>query len=127
MRKIKHFVVVVMLLALVLLSTGCAAFQNEVANQGGLLSSNGDYIIVNSSGGIIQDVWKLRGVIVTSPDGSDGWVFQDQSGNSITIGGDSKTIRLNKGDTTLWNMYQEYHYEFETKTYQELYGTAKSE
>jgi len=47
----------------------------------------------------------------SSADNSDGWIFKDQKGNSINLGGDVKVIRLN-GDANVADKYCEYHAEF---------------
>lgn len=100
--------------------SGCAKIDNEIAANGGFWGSyKGDYIIRNDSGGKIMDVWKLKNVIVQSESNSDGWLFQDENGNAIFLGGDVKVIRVNKAVD--WDKYQEYHAEFESKSYQELY------
>jgi len=78
----------------------------------------GDYIVRNDSGGKIMDVWVLHDVIVQSEFNGAGWLFKDQTGNVVHLGGDVKVIRLNRGNMADWH---EYHAEFETHTYQELY------
>jgi len=113
-------VLLLMLIVVVALSsmTGCARFGNKMDNQGGLFAKKGDYVIINSSGGIIQDVWKIKDTFVDSASGSDGWIFTDANGDSVSLGGDAKVIRVKSAST--WDKYIEYHYEFETKTYQEV-------
>ena len=101
---------------------GCADWSNKAKNQGGYFTSHrSDYIVISQSGGLIMDVWKLRNVFVSSPNGSDGWVFTDIDGNSITTGGDCKNIRLN-GNGAIWEKYHEYHMEFESMTYTEKHN-----
>lgn len=116
-------IMIVALLGLMLASVGgCKAERDKWAAQGGVLTSSAeDYIVVSQSGGVIMDVWKLRNAFVQSPENSDGWLFLDQMGNAIYVGGDIKTIRLRK-DKSVWEDYTEYHMENETKTYRELYG-----
>ena len=93
---------------------GCADFWNKADNQGVVVfSKNADYIVVKQSGGVITDVYKLRDVIVSSAEHSDGWIFKDQSGNSINIGGDMKAIRIIDINKDLSDKYCEYHMEFE--------------
>ena len=90
---------------------GCADTMNKADNQGGLFtSSKEDYVVINQSGGKITDVYKLKKVIVSSPSGSDGWIFKDQDGNSVNLGGDVKAVRLNGKDVS--DKYCEYHMEF---------------
>lgn len=112
---------VVMLLAFS--ATGCAKFWDEAEAQGGVFSSSkAPYIIVNESGGIIMDVYKLQDAIVQSPQGSDGWLFLDDSGRPVYLGGDVQTMRLKSTADPIWNKYFEYHYLTETKTYHEKFG-----
>jgi len=114
--------ITILLIAVVFAVTSCKKTRDRWASQGGILTSHAaDYIVISQSGGTIMDVWKLRKVFVQSPDGSDGWLFLDMTGNSIYIGGDIKTIRLNK-DKTVWENYQEYHMEFENQTYREKFN-----
>ena len=103
--------------------TGCAKFHNEIAADGGILGSYaGDYIVRNDSGGKIMDVWVLRNVMVQPVRSGAGWLFLDQRGNPIHLGGDLKVVRVN--DAVTLARYHEYHTEFETKSYQELYAKA---
>ena len=107
--------------ATLLLFVGCAKMQNEIARDGGFFGSYAaDYIVRNDSGGKIMDMWKLRNVIVQEEEHGAGWLFRDNAGNPINIGGDVKVVRcINLQD---WDRYHEYHAEFETKSYQELYS-----
>ena len=59
----------------------------------------------------------MKNVIVSSAQSSDGWIFTDQDGNSINIGGDMKSIRFSEEirfneDNNLWDKYCEFHQEF---------------
>ena len=74
-------------------------------------------------GNMYYDVYKLENAIVQSPQASDGWLFKDQSGNPIFLGGDVKTIQLNSKNSPLWKEYHEYHMECESKTYRELHNS----
>ena len=104
--------------------TGCASFWNSVDSGKSVFGSyRGDYVVVNATGGLIADVWVMENVLVESEDGSDGWRFKDNDNNMIHIGGDSKVMRIDNPATL--RRYREYHMEFETKTYQELYGHLK--
>lgn len=90
--------------------TGCASLENQVAKDGGLfVSTRGDYIVINSSGDRIMDVWKLKDAFVDSEASSDGWSFIDNNNNVIMLGGDVKVIRVK--DNKTWNKYEEYHYD----------------
>lgn len=125
----KRLVMMMMLLAtLALVGTGCSRIRNKWAADGGFLPSvlggiEGDYVVVSQSGGRIMDVWKLRNVMVQSETGSDGWLFRDDSGNPIHIGGDVKVIRVESA--TLFDKYHEYHMEFEKLTYREKHFPQK--
>lgn len=102
---------------------GCADWSNKAKNNGGYFTTHkADYIVVSQSGGQIMDVWKLRDVFVSSPNGSDGWIFTDTDGNSVTTGGDCKNIRINKDNSGIWEKYNEYHMEFSSRTYREMYN-----
>ena len=102
------------------LGTGCAKMRNDIAAQGGFFTSHeGDYIVRNDSGGRIMDVSVLHDVMVQSTDSGSGWLFRDNEGNPIHLGGDVKVIRIVRGIDQ--SKYHEYHAELETKTYQELY------
>ena len=108
-----------------LLISGCADTFNKADFNGGLFtSSKADYIIVSQSGGRIMDVWKIRNSFVSSPKTSDGWIFKTTKG-SLAIGGDAKIFRSsdNVADfAVVWEKYHEYHMEFESKTYREMYN-----
>lgn len=121
--RIRNIIVVVALLGLMLASVGgCKGDRDKWAAKGGIFGSTAeDYIVVSQSGGVIMDVWKLRKAFVQSPENSDGWLFLDQTGNAIYVGGDVKTIRLRR-DKSVWEDFHEYHMEHEQKTYRELYG-----
>lgn len=101
--------------------SSCAKFQNEIAADGGLVGSyNGCYVVRNDSGGRIMDVWVLPDSIVQAEHSGSGWLFRDTHGDVIHLGGDVRVMRLHDSDLSKWH---EYHAEFETKTYQELYVT----
>jgi len=113
----------IMCIAIFMLS-GCAKFSNEIAANGGLIGSyNGTYVVRNDSGGHIMDMWVLSDVIVQAEKSGAGWMFRDKAGNVIHLGGDVKVMRLK--DLSTISGYHEYHAEFETKSYQELYLHSK--
>ena len=65
--------------------------------------------------------------MVQSEEGSDGWLFLDQIGNPVHIGGDMKAIRVNKGNKEeIFSNYVEYHAEWDTITYQQKYYLWKA-
>ena len=108
------------LLFLTLFLTSCAGFWQKVDQKGGIVGSyNGNWVIVNYSGGRIVDVWKLENTLVQSETQSDGWLFTDKAGNPVNIGGDAKAIRFNN-KTADWNKYKEYHVEFDLISYEEF-------
>ena len=116
----KKFILLVGLMSLGML--GCADMSNQIARDGGILGSyNGDYVIRNDSGGVIMDVWKLKGVKVTETNGQ--CLFRDNKGNVVTIGGDVKILRVNDSET--WDHYHEYHVENDKIPYQVKYGTPE--
>ncbi len=45
-----------------MLISGCASTKTQADFNGGLFvtTEGGDYVVLNSSGGIIQDVWKIK-------------------------------------------------------------------
>jgi hypothetical protein len=119
-------VYVVAILILAIIAPGCARWRNNVASKGGIIGSySGDYIVRNDSGGRIMDVWVLRDVMIQSEFEGTGWLFRDKDGNVINLGGDVKVIRVKNKDVLY--RYKEYHAEFETNTYQELYGKLLGE
>jgi len=115
---------VVMLVVLVMLvfTSGCMSFKNDIKSRGGFLGSHaGDYVVLSQSGGLIMDCWLLKDVYVESVSESDGWRFVDDNDNSIYIGGDVKVIRCEKR-SKLFDKYHEYHMEFEPYTYRETFN-----
>ena len=104
----------------------CARWQNSVDRDGSILgTTKAPYVVVKQSGGRITDVYKLEKAYIQSEDHSDGWLYTDQGSRPIHIGGDMKSIRFGSTSDTLWNKYHEYHMEFESKSYQELYCIPK--
>lgn len=69
----------------------------------------GRYIIINSSGGVVMDVWKIENKLVSSIDDSDGWEFIDSEGVLNRVGGDALVIRCDNNDD-VWDRYEEYHW-----------------
>jgi len=110
--KKKLIILGISTLLLTLPLTGCfEGFKNNIAKNGGITSSAGDYIVINQSGGKIMDVYKLKDRFVQSETGSDGWNFKDDAGNVIMLGGDIKVIRVY--DSRTWDDYKEFHTEFD--------------
>jgi hypothetical protein len=106
--------------------SGCARFMNKVGSDGSLIgSTTGDWIVVKQSGGVITDVWKLENQFVQSEEGSDGWLFTDQNGNPVHVGGDMKAIRVKRNKDEIFNSYIEYHMEHDDLSYIERYKLSK--
>jgi hypothetical protein len=113
----KFFLIPCIFLFLIFSFVGCARWNNDTAARGGIIGNyTGDYIIRNDSFGKIMDLWKLKNVYYSPTDK----LFRDQKGNVIMLGSNVLAIRV--VDLETWNLYHEYHCEFETKSYQELYA-----
>lgn len=113
---------IILLLLFVFMFVGCAKFWDQAEAKGGVIGSHkARYIIVNQSGGLIMDIYKLNSAIVQSPSGSDGWLFLGPDNSPIYLGGDVKTIRNPHDD--IWKQYHEYHMEFEYMTYRQKYNS----
>ncbi|MBT3298281.1 hypothetical protein HN385_05125 [archaeon] len=107
---------------------GCASTCNDIERRGGLVGTyTSDYVVISQSGGLIMDVYKLNDVYVESETGSDGWRFVDNKGYPTFIGGDTKTIRVDDLNRDVWGKYHEYHMEFESETYRDLYNPMDTE
>ena len=103
--------------------TGCAKTRDQITAQGGFFGSHkAPYVVVKQSGGVITDVYKLPNAIIQSEQGSDGWLFVDQSGRAVHIGGDMKSLRFDSTSDPQWGCYSEYHMEFEKQPYQALHS-----
>lgn len=103
--------------------TGCARFFNKVDADGSLIGSTaGDWIVIKQSGGHITDVWKLEEQFVQSEPGSDGWLFIDQDGNPVHVGGDMKAIRIKNKKDDIFDSYIEYHMEHDSLTYAQRFA-----
>lgn len=51
----------ILMVVSILLISGCASTKTQADFNGGLfVTTEGDYVVLNSSGGIIQDVWKIK-------------------------------------------------------------------
>lgn len=120
----KKFAVILSIFAILVLTNGCAGTCQRIKANGSIIGSvSGDWIVIKQSGGRITDVYLLEEVMVKSEQGSDGWLFIDQDGNPVHIGGDMKAIRVEPHNKSkMFAKYHEYHMEFEVQTYQELFG-----
>ncbi|MCC6323615.1 hypothetical protein IT400_02360 [Candidatus Nomurabacteria bacterium] len=102
--------------------SSCARFSNQIDSDGALIgTTKGDWIVIKQSGGVITDVWKLEEQFVQSEQGSDGWLFVDQNGNPVHVGGDMKAIRVNKNKEEIFSNYMEYHMEHDSLSYMQRY------
>jgi len=111
-----------------MLLDGCAGACQRIKANGSLIgSTKGDWIVVKESGGKITDVYKLEDVMVQSEASSDGWLFLDQNGNPVNIGGDMKAIRVVSNKQEVFDRYVEYHMEFEDISYREKFKLVHNE
>ena len=108
---------------LVAVTASCAGTCNRIEADGSIVGSvSAPYVVIKQSGGRITDVYKLDEAYIQSETGSDGWLFLDKEGHPVHIGGDMKSIRFKSTSDSLWEQYHDYHMEFESQTYPELYG-----
>lgn len=124
MLRVLRIEPIILLFACLVTAVGCEGWRNSVAARGGVVGSYaGNYVVINYAGNTICDVWVLRGVYCQSEQNSDGWMFRDEQGNVVRLGGDVKVMRLERPeDLAKWH---EYHAEFETKTYQQKFCVAE--
>ena len=108
--------------------SGCAKFWDSAAANGGVFASEkAPYIVINSSGGTIQDVYLLNNSIVQSPETSDGWLFLDNQNNPVYLGGDVKTIRLTSSNKSqMFEQYVEFHIETDGFKYPTYFDKLKT-
>lgn len=95
---------------LTLTMTGCfAGIENSVNKKGGFFGSHkSDYIIVNTTGNMILDIYKLKNTYVSENTQTDGVNFMHPiSGSHVSIQGDVKIIR--NPTSREWDLYEEYH------------------
>ena len=121
----KRIIGLVLVLAMVMCSTGCfAGLKNNIAKNGGFFTKNaGDYVVINYAGNKIMDVYKLKNCFVQSEGSSDGWNLIDDKGNVVLLAGDEKIIRVN--DASTFDNYKEYHYEFDGGDYYDFLKANK--
>ncbi|MGL5749784.1 MAG: hypothetical protein ACRCXT_04605 [Paraclostridium sp.] len=102
----------IMILAILstMLFGGCfAGISNDINKRGGFIGSHkADYIIVNTTGSMILDIYKLKDMYVSENTGTDGVNFKHpNTGSHISLQGDVKIIR--NPTAKEWDMYVEYH------------------
>lgn len=96
--------------ALVATLTGCfAGIENDINKRGGFFGAHkADYIIVNTTGNMILDVYKLRNTYVSENQGTDGVNFKHPvTGTHVSLQGDVKILR--DPARSEWDKYKEYH------------------
>lgn len=101
---------IIILGAIIATLTGCfAGTENSISKHGGFIGTHkSDYIIVNTTGSMILDVYKLRNTYVSENQNTDGINFKHPvSGSHVTIQGDVKIIR--NPNSREWDLYKEYH------------------
>lgn len=92
--------------------TGCFEnTKNQINKDGGLFTSTkADYIIINTTGDRILDIYKLKDCFVSENTNTDGLNFKHPvTGSHITIQGDVKVLRNPTQEE--WDKYVEYHYD----------------
>ena len=73
-------------------------------------STKADYIIINTTGDRILDIYKLKDCFVSENENTDGLNFKHPiTGTHITIQGDVKVLRNPSQEE--WDKYIEYHYD----------------
>lgn len=89
--------------------TGCfEETKNSLSKKGGFISNKADYIIINTTGNKILDIYKLRDCFVSENANTDGLNFKHPVTKShITIQGDVKVLRNPTKEE--WEKYEEYH------------------
>lgn len=90
--------------------TGCFDdVKNNINKNGGIFTTEkADYIIVNTVGNKILDIYKLKNCFVSENSNTDGLNFMHpETKTHITIQGDVKVLR--NPSKELWDKYVEYH------------------
>ena len=119
-------IMMIIIIGISIAATSCAQFTQKVKADGSLIgTASGAWVFEKTSGGVIMDVWKLDDALVKSEEGSDGWLFLDQNGNPVHVGGDMKAIRCNNDKISVFNQYVEYHTDVDLCTYKEKFEKVK--
>ncbi|MFR9019236.1 MAG: hypothetical protein ACLVH8_05995 [Fusobacterium sp.] len=89
--------------------TGCfEEDKNTWSKNGGFIATKADYIIINTTGNKILDIYKLKDCFVSENINTDGLNFKHPVTKShITIQGDVKVLRNPTKED--WEKYEEYH------------------
>lgn len=118
MKKLLLLSMLILLVSSSTMLSGCAGACQRIKSNGSIVgTTNGDWLVIKQSGGLITDVYKLENVFVQSEPNSDGWLFLDQQGNPIHIGGDMKAERIEKYKEIIFASCVEYHQETDTVPY----------
>ena len=106
--------------------SGCqSCVDNDISRQ--LLGQErANYVVITRSGGRITDVYKIRNGTVENESPTAGWKFSDERGNPVLVNGDFKIIQIAENQSQLWDTYHEYHQEFESRSYNELYPNQQT-
>ena len=116
-------IMMILIVGISLVTTSCAQTCQRIKADGSFFGTvNGAWVVVKQSGGVITDVYLLNDALVKSETGSDGWLFLDQNGNPVHIGGDMKAIRCNSDKREVFNKYVEYHQDIDRCSYIEKYN-----
>jgi hypothetical protein len=124
----KYFGILVLLIgtAVMLFTSGCAQTCQRMKANGSVIGTvSGSWVVEKMSGGVITDVYKLEDALVKSEEGSDGWLFLDQNGNPVHLGGDMKAIRCTNDKQEVFDKYVEFHMDLDLCTYAEKYRSVK--
>jgi hypothetical protein len=102
--------------------SGCAGTCQRIKANGSLVGTlNGAWVVEKMSGGVITDVYLLDNALLQSEPSSDGWLFLDQNGNPVHIGGDMKAVRCTNDKASIFKQYVEYHMDLDHCTYAEKF------
>ena len=100
----------------------CADKTLEWEAQGGILATEGTYIVIQyTDTNDITDCYILKNSFI-KPIYHIGWLFEDNKGNHIMVSGTFKIIRvIEENETEMLQKYHNYHREFEKLSYQEKF------
>jgi hypothetical protein len=119
-------IMMILIVGISLLTSSCAQTCQRIKADGSIIGTvSGAWVVVKQSGGVITDVYLLDDALVKSETGSDGWLFLDQNGNPVHIGGDMKAIRCDGDKNEVFSRYVEYHQDIDRCTYNEKYNSVK--
>jgi hypothetical protein len=126
MKKYFGIMFLFALVAVTVLTSGCAQTCQRIKADGSVLGTvSGVWVVEKMSGGVITDVYLLDDALVKSEEGSDGWLFLDRNGNPVHIGGDMKAIRCNNNPSEVSAQYVEYHMDIDHCTYKEKFEKVR--